>query len=109
MPETRLVLGQSIPAASTLTALYTGPAATQTVVSTISVCEQNGTATTYSISIAVAGAADTPAQYICKNAPLQANETKAITVGITLGATDVIRVLSASGNVSFNAFGVQLT
>lgn len=79
------------------------------MVSTITVCEQAGANTTYSISVAIAGSTDTPSQYLAFNAPLQANETKGFTLGITLGITDVIRVKSASGQVSFSAFGVQLT
>jgi len=69
--------------------------------STVTICEQAGVATTYRISVAVAGAADTPAQYVAFDSPLQANETKGFTIGMTLGAADVIRVRSASGNVSF--------
>lgn len=109
MAETRKVLGQAFPAAVTLTPLYTVPAGTQAVSSTVAVCEQAGVATTYRISVAIAGAVDTPAQYVSFDSPLQANETKGFTIGMTLGATDVIRVRSASGNVSFNAFGVELT
>jgi|SRR6267378_1033781 len=109
MAETRKVLGQAFPAAVTLAPLYTVPAATQAVSSTVTICEQAGVATTYRISVAVAGAADTPAQYVAFDSPLQANETKGFTIGMTLGAADVIRVRSASGNVSFNAFGVELT
>lgn len=109
MAETRKVLGQNLPAANTLTALYTVPGATQAVVSTVTVCEQAGAPATYSIAVAIAGAFDTPAQYICFNGPLFANETKAVTIGITLGAGDIIRVKDSTGNVSFNAFGVELT
>ena|SRR5579859_6587003 len=109
MAETRKVLGQLLPAAATLSALYTVPASTQTVVSSITVCEEGGAATTYKISVAVNGAVDATSQYIAFSAALQANETKALTLGITLGTGDVIRVLSASGNVAFSAFGVELT
>jgi hypothetical protein len=107
--EARKILGQAIPTAATLVALYTVPAATDAVVSTVTVCEQAGAPTTYRISVAKAGAADTPMQYVAFDAPLLANETKGFTLGITLTATDLIRVRSASGNVSFNAFGVELT
>lgn len=107
MTDTLKVLGQALPAANTLTALYTVPAATQTAVSTITVCEESGVGTTYSISVAPAGAADTLSQYLAYNAPLLANETKGFTLGITLATTDVVRVLSASGAVAFSAFGVQ--
>lgn len=101
------VLGQLKPAAATLLALYTAPAATSVVVSSIVVCEQAAAATSFRISVAIAGAADAPPQYLAYDAALAANETKAFTLGITLGATDVVRVRSLSGNVSFNAFGEE--
>lgn len=109
MAETIKVLGQLKPAATTLSTLYTVPAATTAVSSTITVCEQAAAATTFRISIAVAGAADDPKQYIVYGAALAANETKSFTLGITLAATDVVRVYSASGNVSFNMFGAENT
>lgn len=109
MAETRKVLGQLVPAATTLSALYTVPGGTQAVVSSITVCNETGSATTYRISVAVAGAADALAQYVAYDAPLQPNETRSYTLGATLGATDVVRCYSASGSVAFNAFGVELT
>ena len=50
MPTTYKVLGQSNPSATTATTLYTTPSATQTIVSTITVCNQAATAGTYRIA-----------------------------------------------------------
>lgn len=107
MAEVVKVLGQSKPAAATLTALYTVPALTTAVGSSLMVCEQSGVATTFRVSVAVAGAADAVAQYIVYDAPLQANESKAFTIGLTLGAADVVRVQSLSGSVSLSLFGAE--
>jgi hypothetical protein len=104
--ETYKSLGQAIPAAATLTTLYTVPAATNTVCSTIKACNQS-TATTIRVSIAVAGAADATKQYVYYDLPLAANDTYSATEGWALQATDVVRCQSASGNVSFNLFGVE--
>ncbi len=109
MAETRKVLGQSDPAATTLTAAYTVPGATQAVVSTITACNRDPVDTTIRISVAVAGAADSDEQYLVYDAPLEGVETKAFTLGITLGAADVVRVYAALATVSFNIFGVELT
>lgn len=51
MPTIYKVLGQSNPAATTATTLYTVPSATSAVVSTISVCNQAATSGTYRIVI----------------------------------------------------------
>jgi hypothetical protein len=107
MSEAIKVLGQLIPGAATLSDLYAVPALNFTVVSTLTVCEQGGAAAAFRISVAVAGAADAPAQYLAYDTALAANETKAFTLGITLGAGDVVRVYSDTGDVSFNLFGSE--
>jgi hypothetical protein len=107
MAETIKVLGQSNPSATTLTDVYTVPALKSTVVSTITVCEKGGATATYRISVAVTGAADTAKQYVVHDTALAANETKTYTLGITLAATDVIRVYASTANVAFNIFGAE--
>ena len=104
-----LILGtQTIPAANTDTTLYTVPSATQAVVSTITICNQASTAATFNLAIRKAGASLTTAMYIAYGTPIAGNDTVALTLGITLAATDVITVNSSSGNLSFAAFGSQI-
>lgn len=107
--ETLKVLGQAAPAATTLTDLYTVPASTQTTVSTIFACNQNAGKIKFRISVAIGGAANTAAQYLYFDAELLGNSTFAATVGLTLAATDVIRVRTDTANVSFNVFGAEVT
>lgn len=108
MAETLKVLGQSVPVANALTDAYTVPAATQATVSSVVVANQNSGTTVFRVSIAVAGAADTAKQYLYYDLPLAGNDTFVATIGVTIGATDVIRVMSSLGNVSFNIFGVEV-
>lgn len=108
MADTLKVLAQSIPVAGTLTDAYTVPGATQAVVSTIVVTNQGALLANFRISIAVAGAADTLSQYIRYDVPVGGNDGFDITIGVTLGAADVIRVYSSNGLVSFNILGVQV-
>jgi hypothetical protein len=109
MTDTLKVLAQSKPSAATLTAAYTVPAATSTTVSTITVTNQSATSTSFRISVAVAGAADTTAQYLYYDVPIAGNDTFATTIGITLATTDVIRVYATLATLSFNIFGVEIT
>ena len=103
------VLGQSNPSATTATTLYTTPSATQTIVSTITVCNQAATAGTYRIAVRIAGAALAAAQYVAYDVSLPGNATDTLTLGVTLGATDVITVYASSANFSFNAYGSELS
>jgi hypothetical protein len=107
MPQAHKVLGQSNPAATTLSSLYTAPA--QAICSTITVCNTAGSATTYRIAVRPAGGSIATAMYLAYDAALPANDTATLTLGVTLAATDVISVYAASANVAFAAFGVEIT
>jgi glucose-6-phosphate dehydrogenase assembly protein OpcA len=109
MPTTYKVLGQSNPAATTATTLYTVPAATSTIVSTITVCNQAATAGTYRVAVRIAGASLAAAQYIAYDVSLPGNATDTLTLGVTLAATDVITIYASSANFSFSAFGSELS
>jgi len=109
MAQAYKVLGQAKPSAATLTTLYTVPAATSAVGSTLTVCNQSATPTTYRVSVRVAGAADTPKQYLVYDAPIGANESLSFTIGLALATTDVVSVYNTLATVSFNLFGVENT
>ena len=109
MATTYKVLGQSAPAATTLTTLYTVPSATSIVVSTITVANQGGSAAAYRIAVRPAGASIEQKQYIAYDVPIDALDTIALTIGITLAATDVISVYASTANFSFHAFGSEIT
>jgi hypothetical protein len=109
MAETFKVLGQSAPVATTLTDLYTVPASTSTTVSTLVVANRSATATTFRISIAVANAANDDRQYIFYDQLIDGGSSFTATMGVTLAATDRIRVYATLATLSFSAFGVEIT
>jgi len=108
MATTYKVLGQSNPSATTATTLYTCPAATQTVISTISICNQAATSATYRIAVRPNGATLAPEHYVVYDATIQANTTAAYTLGLTIDASDVITIYSSSATMSFNAYGSEI-
>lgn len=108
------VLGQSCPSTTTSTVLYTVPAGTQTVVSTITVCDVGDAGGLFAFSIAVGGAADTPSQYLygspTNGIGMDPGDTFVATVGLTLGAGDVVRVRSSVANeMTFQMFGSEIS
>ena len=109
MATTYKVLGQSAPSATTATTLYTVPSATSAVVSTITVCNRAATNATYRIAIRVAGATLANEDYLAYDATVPANDTIALTLGITLAATDVVTVYASTANFSFNIFGSEIS
>ena len=108
MATTYKVLGQLNPSATTATTLYPCPALTQTVISTITICNQAGTSGTYRIAVRPNGATLSAEHYIVYDATIQANTTAAYTLGITLDASDIVTVYASSANISFNAFGSEI-
>jgi hypothetical protein len=102
------VLGQIEPAATTQTTLYTVPALTEAIVSTITVCNR-GAATTYRIAVRAAGAALADEHYIAYGANLGAGETEIMTVGLTLEAASIVAVYASHGDVAFGIFGSEIS
>lgn len=102
------VLGQLNPAATTLSTLYTVPAATSTVCSTITICNQAASAATYRIAVRPAGEAINGKHYITYDGALPANETIGLTLGMTLATTDIISVYASTATLSFNLFGSEI-
>jgi glucose-6-phosphate dehydrogenase assembly protein OpcA len=103
------VLGQSAPGATTDTDLYTVPAATSAVVSTIVVANRAGTNATYRIAIRPAGATLANQHYLAYDVTVGANDSTTLTLGITLAATDIVTIYGSTTNLSFSVFGSEIT
>lgn len=95
--------------ATTNTNVYTVPSSTSTVVSTITVCNQASTAGTFRIAVRPAGASIATQHYVAYDTPIAANDTIALTLGITLATTDVITVYASAATMSFSVFGSEIT
>lgn len=110
MPFAYKILGQISPNDSSYTALYTAPAATSSIVSTITVCNQRYDATRYRIAILPSGTSTpTSTHFIAYDAEINPFETQYITIGATLGAGDKIVVFSFGTPLSFAAFGTEVS
>lgn len=87
--------------------MYAVPTGGQTIITNVQVCNQTAASKTFRISAAQAAAAADAKQYAFYDDTLQANESKAIKLGWTLGSTDVLRAKVGTANsLSFNVFGV---
>lgn len=102
------VLGQSTPAANTDTTLYTVPASTETVVSSVMVANTNATAVTVRLAVRPNGAAIATQHYLYYDVEVSANATLALTAGITMDASDVVTVRASATGVAFSAFGREI-
>ena len=109
MPSAYKVLGQSNPAATTATTLYTVPASTAAVASTLSVCNQGASSASFRVAVRPAGATLAATHYVVFDSSLTANDSAFLTLGITLAATDVVTVQASSASLSFSLFGSEIT
>ena len=108
MATTYKVLAQSNPGATTATTLYTVPAATSTVVSTLTVANLGGSSATYRISVRPAAEGQANKHYIAYDVTVGANDTTTLTLGMTLATTDVVTVYASTANLAFNLFGSEI-
>lgn len=109
MPTTYKILGQVATSATTETDLYTCPAATQTIISTITVCNRGSTDATFRIAVSNNGAATTTKDYIAYDVTCGGNGINLFTLGLTIDATDKIKVYASNANLSFNAYGTEIS
>lgn len=122
MPQTYRNIAQIVPTASTSTDLYTVPANTSVIVSTLVVCNQTTSNATFRVALrsgtAAAGAGTsalgttlTPStsSYVFYDTTVYANSTISVTLGITAIAGEVFTVYSSGSPVSFQLYGSIIT
>lgn len=110
MANSYSILGQADLTDTNLTDVYTVPAGTETVISTIIIANRTASATTFRIALKPDGAAISNSMYIAYDVPLPASDATTLTLGITLNATDVVAVQAGDANaVSVNISGTEIT
>lgn len=103
------VLGQALTASTANADLYTVPASTSTIVSTLTITNVTAAVATARVFIRVAGAAASTTNALLYDVSIPANSVQAFTLGITLAATAVITVQNGTASaLSFQAFGAEL-
>lgn len=103
------VLGQSAPAATTDTNIYTVPSATEAVISTIVIANRAASDATYRIAVRPAGATLANQHYVAYDITVGAGDSTALTLGITMTATDVLTVRASTADLSFSVFGSEIS
>jgi hypothetical protein len=94
---------------TTYSTLYNTGASTRAVISSILVTNTANAAATYRIGIM--GSAGTPAaaDWVAYDTSVPANDTIALTLGITLSPSQFIRVSSSANTVTFSAYISEIT
>jgi hypothetical protein len=103
------VLGQEAPPATTEVDLYTVPALTQTVASSVTITNRGSTVATFRVAVIPTGAVTGPRHYLYYDLPIAGYDTFIATIGVTMDTTDVVRAYASSANLTFQLFGSEIT
>jgi hypothetical protein len=104
------ILGQVAAAATTAENLYTVSSGSSAVVSTIVVANRSTSARTYRLAVKpTTGTTLADSHYIAYDVSIAANDSVALTLGVTLSSGNVIvTYASAASSLTFTAFGSEL-
>ena len=105
MATVKGVLGQSAPAATTDTDLYTVPSA-KNATGRVVCTNRGGSAVTVRVWVAVNGAATSNEQYLAYDVSIAVGDTLT-TAPFMVGDLDVVRVRASTANASFTFTGIE--
>jgi hypothetical protein len=112
MAQTYKRLGAINPSANTQTNVYVVPAATEAVMSTITICNQGSSNASFSLALMTASefnAAAPAATFLVRGAVVPAADTLVLTMGLTANTGAVLAANTNSANISFGAFGSEIS
>ena len=103
------ILGQAHMTTTSDTDIYTVPAGTETIISTMIVANIGTAATTFNIALRQDGDTLANKHYVAKSVPVAAEDSTTLTLGMALEATDVVTVAAGAADLlSFNLFGAEI-
>ena len=103
------ILGQIADASANDVELYLVPASTEAIVSTIIVTNREATANTFRIATKSDNSAVADTDYVAYDTSIAANDSITLTLGITLQTGAEISVGASDANVTFQAYGTEIT
>ena len=104
------ILGQASPTGTTNVNLYTVPASTESVTSTIAIANTTLLSATARIFVRVNGASPATTNAIVYDTAVPGNSVITLTLGITLSAGDILTVQSGTASaLTFHAFGNEIS
>ena len=113
MANTYKILGQLNPTANTQGNVYVVPAATEAVINSIQIANQSTTNASYSLIVMPTANFSSPASngqyFIIRGSMIPNNDAATLTLSLSLPAGAIVAANTNSGNLSFSAFGVEIT
>jgi hypothetical protein len=95
---------QGTASTGTYATLYTTPAATQAVISSLVITNQSSSAITVRIGLDATAGTPGASEWLVYDAAIAGNDTVALTLGVTMDTGKFIRVSSSATTCNFTAF-----
>ena len=95
---------QGTSSTGTYATLYTTPAATEAVISSLVITNQSSSAITVRIGLDATAGTPGASEWLVYDAAIAGNDTVALTLGVTLDAAKFVRVSSSANTCNFTAF-----
>lgn len=89
---------------STYATLCSTAGGTTAVISSIVICNRSTTAATYRIAITTTAGTPSAGQFLVYDSAIAGNDTVSLSLGITLDASEFIRISSSTNTLDFTAF-----
>ena len=100
---------QGTASTGTFATLYTTPAATSAVISSLVICNQSTSAITVRVGLDATEGTPGADEFLVYDASVAGNDTVVLTLGITMDASKYLRVSSSANTMSFSAFLSEIT
>lgn len=100
---------QGTSSTGTYATLYNVPSSTESVISTIVICNTASAEATYRIGLDTSAGTPGASEWLVYDATVEGNDTVALTLGICLDAGKFIRVSSSANTVTFSAFVSEIS
>jgi hypothetical protein len=100
---------QGTAALGTYATLYTTPAATEAVISTIAVCNTASTTLTYRIGFSTTAGTPGATEWLVYDSVVAGNDTIFLTIGVAIPENTFIRVSSSATTSAFQIFLSEIT
>jgi hypothetical protein len=103
------VLGQVVSTATVNVNVYTVPASTLAIISSIVITNRGTDATTFRLAVRPNAASIEDKHYVDYDVSIAKNDTTVLSFGITMDAADVITLNGANNNLSVSVFGTEIS
>lgn len=106
------ILGQIVSTTNVQQNVYVVPAATEAIISTVSICNQTASNSLYSLALMNSGDFSNGApskSYIVLGGVVPASDTVFLTLGLTANAQCVLAANCSTSNISIGVFGSEIT